>query len=84
MIVVLTDSITSTNGDLFYFERQSNKSRWNQIRNTIPVGLGRGRGLNSIDSSKLPIKTEGDGRSAARVFKLSTAFCLQVQKKWKG
>ena len=79
MILVLTDSITSTNGNLFYFEKQNDENVWTQINSKIPVvlgrnGLGWGRGLNSIDSSKLPIKTEGDGRSPAGVFELGAAF----------
>ena len=89
MILVLTDSVTSTNGNLVYFERQSAKSTWHQISNTIPVvigrnGLGWGRGLNSIDSSKLPIKTEGDGRSPAGVFELSSAFGYASAEEMKG
>ena len=79
MILILTDSIKSTDGNLLYFERESEKGQWHQISNIIPVvigrnGLGWGIGLNSIDSSKLPMKTEGDGRSPAGVFKLSSAF----------
>lgn len=79
MILVITDSIKSTDGNLLYFERESEKSPWHQISNIIPVvlgrnGLGWGRGLNSIDSSKLLVKTEGDGRSPAGVFNLSAAF----------
>ena len=89
IILVLTDSITSTNGNLVYFERRSNKSTWEQISNTIAVvigrnGLGWGRGLNSIDSSKMPMKTEGDGRSPAGVFKLSSAFGYASAKEMEG
>jgi D-alanyl-D-alanine dipeptidase len=89
MILVLTDSITSTNGYLFYFERQNDKNVWTQINNKIPVvlgrnGLGWGRGLNSIDSSKLPIKTEGDGRSPAGVFELGAAFGYSSAEEMKG
>lgn len=89
MILVLTDSITSTNGNLAYFERKSDKSTWIQISNTIPIvigrnGLGWGRGLSSIDSSKLPMKTEGDGRSPAGVFKLSSAFGYASAEEMKG
>ena len=89
MILVLTDSITSTNGYLFYFERQNDKNVWTQINNKIPVvlgrnGLGWGRGLNSIDSSKLPIKTEGDGRSPAGVFELGAAFGYSTAEEMNG
>jgi len=79
MVLVLTDSITSTNGELVYFERQNDKSSWKKISSTIPIvlgrnGLGWGRGLNFIDSLKLPMKIEGDGRSPAGVFELGAAF----------
>jgi L,D-peptidoglycan transpeptidase YkuD (ErfK/YbiS/YcfS/YnhG family) len=79
LILVLTDSIESTNGNLVYFEKRNDKDKWHQVSDTIPVvigrsGLGWGRGLNSIDSSKLPMKIEGDGRSPAGVFELGPAF----------
>lgn len=89
MILVLINSITSTSGNLIYFERKSDKSTWIQISKTIPVvigrnGLGWGRGLNSIDSSKLPMKTEGDGRSPAGVFELSSAFGYANAEEMEG
>ena len=89
LILVLTDSITATNGNLVYFERSNNKSTWNQISSNLPVvlgrnGLGWGRGLNSIDSSKLPMKTEGDGRSPAGVFKLGAAFGYKKSEEMQG
>lgn len=89
MILMLTDSITSTNGNLFCFEKQNDENVWIQINNKIPVvlgrnGLGWGRGLNSIDSSKLPIKTEGDGRSPAGVFELGAAFGYSTAEEMIG
>lgn len=89
MILVLTDSITSTSGYLYRFERPESKGKWLQIGNTIPIVLGRnglawGRGLSSIDSSKLPIKTEGDGKSPAGVFTLSSAFGYAWSDEMKG
>ena len=79
MLLVITDSPMSTKGRLIYFERENDESPWQNVSNTIPVVLGRnglawGNGLNLIDSSKLPIKTEGDGRSPAGVFELGAAF----------
>jgi len=79
MLLVITDSPMSTKGRLIYFERENDESPWQNISDTIPVVLGRnglawGNGLNLIDSSKLPIKTEGDGRSPAGVFELGAAF----------
>jgi D-alanyl-D-alanine dipeptidase len=88
MILVLTDSIHTTNGYLFRFERLNDKRPWEPIGKTIPIvlgrnGLGWGRGLNGIDSSKMPIKTEGDGRSPAGIFRLSSAFGYTSSEKMK-
>lgn len=89
MILVLTDSITSTSGYLYRFERPDNKGKWSQIGKTIPIVLGRnglawGRGLNPIDTSKLSIKAEGDGKSPAGVFTLSSAFGYARSDEMKG
>ncbi|MBE0550935.1 MAG: L,D-transpeptidase family protein [Ignavibacterium sp.] len=88
MILVLTDSITATKGNLVRFERSGDKNKWQQIEKMIPVvlgrnGLGWGKGLNEIDSAILPIKTEGDGRSPAGVFKLGAAFGYAGADKMK-
>lgn len=89
LVIVLTDSVKSAKGELIYFERQNDKSSWKKISNTVPIvlgrnGLGWGRGLNSIDSLKLPMKTEGDGRSPAGVFKLGAAFGYASSDEMKG
>lgn len=88
MILVLTDSITATNGYLVCFERPEEKKDWVQIEKMIPVvlgrnGLGWGKGINAIDSTILPIKSEGDGRSPAGVFKLGAAFGYASADKMK-
>lgn len=89
LLLVITDSITSTNGELVYFQRKSYGDSWIQINKAIPVvlgrsGLGWGRGLNSIDTSKMPMKTEGDGRSPAGVFKLGAAFGYAADEAMNG
>ncbi len=88
MILVLTDSISATRGILVRFERSGEKNDWEQITKMISVvigrnGLGWGKGLNAIDSTKLPIKTEGDGRSPAGIFKLGAAFGYASADKMK-
>src|SRR3990167_7250313 len=60
LILVLTDSASTTKGYLYRFERPNNKSQWEPIGKTIPVVIGRnglawGRGLHPIDSALLPI-----------------------------
>lgn len=77
MIVVLTDSANSTKGFLYRFEKIN--GNWKSVKAKIQIvlgrnGLGWGRGLHLIDSSLLPVKYEGDGRSPAGVFTLSYAF----------
>jgi len=89
MILVVTDSIKSTKGKLFRFERPDEGKMWKKLSKEIPVVIGRnglawGRGLNQIDSSMLPIKTEGDGKSPAGVFTLSYAFGYTPLTEMKG
>jgi L,D-peptidoglycan transpeptidase YkuD (ErfK/YbiS/YcfS/YnhG family) len=79
MILVLADSASATKGYLYRFERKNQYSSWEQIKEKIPIVLGRnglawGRGLHPIDSTLLPIKIEGDGKSPAGIFTLTYAF----------
>jgi D-alanyl-D-alanine dipeptidase len=80
MVLVLTDSTEAITGSLNYFERGSKDSAWILTSQKIPVvlgrnGLGWGRGLHSTqDIFDFPIKKEGDGRSPAGVFRLSSVF----------
>lgn len=79
LLLMLTDSVLSTNGFLVCFERKTSKDEWIRISERIPAvigkgGLGWGRGLNPTDSSKLAFKVEGDGRSPAGIFTLGPAF----------
>jgi len=43
-----------------------------------------GKGLHKIDSTLLPIKKEGDGKSPAGVFNLTYAFGYAASKEMKG
>lgn len=79
MILVLTDSIPSSKGSLFMFEREGKKNSWAEVGEKIPVALGKrglawGRGLHKADLSLMPAKKEGDKKSPAGVFTLSLAF----------
>jgi L,D-peptidoglycan transpeptidase YkuD (ErfK/YbiS/YcfS/YnhG family) len=80
IILVLTDSVKATKGILYYFERDSNKADWVLAHDKIPVvlgrsGLGWGIGLHNVPNiSNFPMKQEGDGRSPAGVFRLSSVF----------
>ncbi len=89
MVLVLTDSVNATEGFLYRFEGLGEYKNWHPIAEKIPIVLGRnglawGRGLNPIDTSKLPIKIEGDGKSPAGVFTLSSAFGYARSDEMKG
>ena len=80
MILVLTDSTTATKGFLYYFERNSPESDWKMLSGKIPIvlgrnGLGWGTGLQDFSNRlNYPVKVEGDGRSPAGIFSLSSVF----------
>jgi D-alanyl-D-alanine dipeptidase len=66
------------NGTLQRFERGNSVAAWKQIGAPIQIvvgrnGLGWGRGLNDEIKSE-PQKKEGDGKSPAGIFRLSSAF----------
>jgi len=69
-VVVLTDSTTSTKGELYIFEKDG-ENEWKLISDKVHVvlgrnGLGYGKGIhNSSDITSLPEKKEGDGRRPA-------------------
>jgi len=89
MILVLADSMNATKGNLFRFERVSIKNNWIRFGNSIPVVLGKnglawGIELDNEDTLTMPIKREGDGRSPAGVFTLSSAFGYSRVEKMKG
>jgi L,D-peptidoglycan transpeptidase YkuD (ErfK/YbiS/YcfS/YnhG family) len=80
LLAVQSPSPASITAQLSRYERSSTPSGWRQISHAIPVTLGRtglawGRGLHTNpDTSSLPIKQEGDGRSPAGLFQLPRAF----------
>ncbi len=80
LVLVLTDSVTSTKGFLYYFEREDNFFNWKRLNSKFPVvigrnGLGLGRGLHHPSVIQdFPVKKEGDGRSPAGIFNLSAVF----------
>lgn len=87
MILVLTDSASATKGFLYRFEKKNES--WELTKEKIPIVLGRngmawGRGLHQIDSSLLPIKIEGDGKSTAGVFTLTYAFGYKPSTEMAG
>lgn len=77
LVLVRTPAWWATSGTLQRYERDR-ESSWRLVGAAIPVNVGRsgmgwGRGLHpNADSG--PQKHEGDGRSPAGVFRLSSAF----------
>ncbi|GEM_PF-304797 len=81
LLVVTTKGWNTSTGLLHRFERADTQSAWNEFGPPIPAvigrnGLGWGRGLTTPGNLPGPIKHEGDGRSPAGVFRLSSAFGL--------
>ncbi len=79
LVLVVTPNETATAGVLRRFERDSADSPWRESspRASVVVGkagLASGAGLNRSPVPGLPSKKEGDGRSPAGVFALSSAF----------
>jgi L,D-peptidoglycan transpeptidase YkuD (ErfK/YbiS/YcfS/YnhG family) len=78
-VVALTDNWASTIGAMQAFERGGAAAIWKQRGPRFAVvvgknGLGHGRGLIRVDFERAPNKKEGDGRTPAGIFRLSSAF----------
>ncbi len=79
MILVTTKDWNAVHGEMRRYERNSVKSPWREVGEKIPIVVGRngmawGRGLHGDAMDDGPIKKEGDGRSPAGIFRLSSAF----------
>lgn len=95
MIVVTTADWNSAPGLLQRYERTNPAEQWKPIGDPISIvvgkrGTGWGAGLISTNSPGLrspgdPVKKEGDGKSPAGVFRISTAFgyAAQPPPAWK-
>lgn len=80
-VVVTTADWNAVNGTAQIFERKTAKSKWKSVRTSFPVvvgknGLAWGAGLNELpsDTGRLLMKVEGDGKSPAGIFALTSAF----------
>ena len=81
MIVVTTDDWNAVPGVMHRYVRDGVRASWKRVGQDVPVvvgaaGLGWGDGLHGVGSpgEPGPIKHEGDQRSPAGVFRLSSAF----------
>jgi hypothetical protein len=95
MVVVTTADWSTVQGRLQRFERALVGDAWNPVGTPIAIvvgkkGMGWGAGILSTDDPALrslqdPIKKEGDGKSPAGIFRISTAFgyAAQPASAWK-
>jgi D-alanyl-D-alanine dipeptidase len=82
LILVTTRGWDAVDGEMRLYERGSINDQWKPAGEMIPIVVGRngmawGRGLHGGVLSKGgegPVKREGDGRSPAGIFSLSSAF----------
>ena len=79
ILLVVTPTYEATQGYLYKFQRDKNSTAWKKDGQPIALvagrsGLGWGEGLHASIPADRPLKREGDGRSPAGVFALSSAF----------
>lgn len=80
-VVVTTSDWSAVKGAAQLFERKNIKSNWETIGESFPIVVGKNGmawsdGLNELpsDTGRLLMKTEGDGKSPAGIFSLTSAF----------
>lgn len=86
-IVVTTKNWNAVQGKAQLFERPTKKSAWKAVGKSFPVvvgvkGMAWGKELNELpsDTGRVLMKTEGDGKSPAGIFMLTSAFASTEQK----
>jgi len=81
-VVVTTKDWSAIQGEAQIYERANNKSKWKTVGKSFPVVVGANgmawsdamNDLPSDDERPLQMKVEGDGKSPAGIFGLSSAF----------
>lgn len=80
-VVVTTKDWSAIQGTAQLFKRKNKSPDWKAIGKSFPVVVGKNgmawsNGLNELpsDTGRLLMKTEGDGKSPAGIFNLSSAF----------
>lgn len=80
-VVITTPDWNAVQGKAQVFQRKSAKSAWKSVGKSFPVVVGQngmawGAGLNELpsDTGRLLMKVEGDGKSPAGIFALTSAF----------
>jgi len=88
MLVVTTKDWDAVPGVMRRFARADLQSAWAEVEEPIPIvvgrnGLGWGRGLNPPPDLPGPVKKEGDRKSPAGIFRLSSTFGLAAPDQMK-
>lgn len=86
-VVVTTPNWDAVQGKAQLFERKTKKSAWKAVGAEFPIvvgikGMAWSSELNELpsDTGRLLMKTEGDGKSPAGIFMLTSAFASTEQK----
>jgi zinc D-Ala-D-Ala dipeptidase len=79
LILVTTNGWNAVDGEMKRYERHSINDEWKMVGEKISIVVGRngmawGKGLHGDAIGEGPVKKEGDGRSPAGIFNLSSAF----------
>jgi len=85
MVLVVTNDWDSISGKLQRYERANSKAKWKAVGEPFEIVVGRsglawGVGLHQ-EQKEGAIKKEGDGKSPAGIFKLSSAFGFADKKE---
>jgi D-alanyl-D-alanine dipeptidase len=86
LVLVITKDWNTVAGTLHRFERGETNSNWREVGAKFPIVMGRsglawGKGLHVLTNASGPVKHEGDGKSPAGIFRLSSAFGLAEPEK---
>lgn len=89
LILVTTAGWNAVDGEMRRYERDSANHQWKSVGVKVPIVVGRsgmawGNGLHGGAIGEGPIKKEGDGRSPAGIFNLSSAFGYASHKQAGG
>jgi len=79
LLLVTTTGWNAVDGEMKRYERGSINDTWKMVGEKMPIVVGRngmawGKGLHGDAIGDGPVKKEGDGRSPAGIFSLSSAF----------
>ncbi|RKX81153.1 MAG: hypothetical protein DRP58_12200 [Spirochaetes bacterium] len=79
LLIVITDSVSSSSGLIYGFEKLSEDANFTQVFNGFKISLGKnglawGKGLHPINADMEDFKKEGDMKSPAGVFLLESVF----------